>query len=309
MTSDETTGAGAGRGRFAISPDEVEDEKGRAALARYTLDEVDLSDAPLFEAAYGALDAEFGVRGELERREVVEAWLRAPAPRTYHILAARDDDGRLAAVRDCHVSVAPRSNAIVVYLAHVLVLPEHRRSGLASLMRAAPLALARRAAATASALHSPDLLLAAEMEPAVIDEEPTLVRLVAYGKAGFAAIDPSRLPYCQPDFRDLARLGDRARPLPLVPIVRWIGHDGARSLPRRLARAYVDALYGVFATHCRAMDLEPIQRHALDVLDRGAPDDVALLGLPATTTDADRVRLLLRERVLSYHLPEVAALG
>lgn len=290
---------------FVLGADDVEDDKARGALERYRLEEVD--DGALFDAAYGALDAEFGARGELERREVVEAWLSAPSPRAYHLLVARDRDGAVVAVRDCHVCVDPRANAVVVYLAHVLVLPEHRRGGLASLMRAAPLALGRRAG---SALREPDLLLAAEMEPAVPTEEPTLVRLVAYGKAGFSAIDPVCLPYCQPDFRDLDRLcaGEQARPLPLLPVVRWVGHEQARAIPARLAQAYVDDLYAVFATHCRARDLDVLREHALGVL-AAAPDPVPLLALPRSKDDAARIGPLLRERVLSRHLPAVASAG
>lgn len=296
-------------GTFVLTEDEVEDDKGKGAVARYVLDEVDSTQSALFEAAYGALDAEFGGRGELERREVVEKWLRSPEPRTFHLLTARTHDGSMAAIRDCHVCVDRKANAIVVYLAHVLVMPEHRRSGLASLMRAAPLALARRIAAQ-SGLPSPDILLAAEMEPAIKDDPATLVRLVAYGRSGFSAIDPARFPYCQPDFRDLERMpGEAAHPHPFIGIVRWIGHDGAPSLPKRLATAYVEDLYGVFGTHCRATDLEPIRRHTLRVLEESGGDDVPLLVLPSSPTDEGRVQPLLRERVLGHHLPEVAKLG
>ncbi len=285
--------------RFVLGPEDVEDDKGRSALERFAIEEVGLDDPAAFEAAFGALHGEFGPKGEIERRAVVEQWLRSPDPRPYRLLAAHDEQGRVVAVRDCHVRVDAEANAVVVYLAHVLVVPEHRRSGLGSLMRAAPLALARRAA-HASTLVSPDLLLAAEMEPAVLEDPASLVRLVAYGKVGFGAIDPQVLPYCQPDFRDPAVI-DTARPLPFVAIVRWVGHESASRIPKRLARAYVENLYAVFATHCRASDLAMPYEHSLRVLADASGDDVGLLALPRSPEDRLRIAPLLRERVLTPH--------
>ena len=291
---------------------DVEDEKGRKALERFRIEEVDLGAPALFDAAYGALDAEFGPRGELERRSVIEGWLRAPPDRTYHLLVARENQtgsgaARLAAVRDCHVSVDLEARAVVAYLAHVVVMPEHRRSGLASIMRAAPLALAREALKRAGPSTKGDLLLAAEMDPADPDVEGSIVRLVAYGRAGFAAIDPSCLPYCQPDFRELATLSQAVhcevppRPLPMLAVVRWVGHEGAPCLPKRFAEAFVRNLYAVFATHCRPEDLAEPRAHALAALAAHPAVEVPLLPLPKNKDDADALRPLLREHVLPHH--------
>lgn len=287
--------------RLALAPTDVEDDKGRSALERYTIEQLGPGHA-LLDAAYGALDAEFGARGELERRAVVDRWLAAPAPRPYHLLVALDAEGRVAAVRDCHVRVDAGANAVVAYLAHVLVLPEHRRSGLASVMRAAPLALARRAA---SALpEGADLLLAGEMEPPDPSDPATLVRMAAYGKAGYSAIDPESLPYCQPDFRDLERSLDPARPIPLVAIVRWVDHERSATLPTRLARAYLENLYAVFATHCRAQDLEVLRAHSLAALARRG-DAVPLVTLPSSAADEERIAALSAARVRALAPPSV----
>jgi GNAT superfamily N-acetyltransferase len=275
------------------------DDKARAALARYRLEPVASERA--FEAAFGALDAEFGPRGEIERREVVERWLARGPDRLdglawhYHLLGAWEGDA-LAGARDCHVTVDEARGECVIYLAHTLVLPEHRRGGLASLLRAAPVTLARRAAPPGA-----ELLLAAEMEPASLAAADTLVRLVAYGRAGFRAVAPARLPYCQPDFRDLDALGEPARPLPLLAVVKHIGHD-ADTLPRSLCEAYVRHLYAVFGTHCRASDLARPRDHALAAIGSA---DVPLLPLPRSLDDRERLAPLLREAVLPHHLPEL----
>src|SRR5262249_35021575 len=158
----------------------------------------------------------------------------------YSLIAARDQTG-LAGVRDCHAVLDPSCGVCVVYLAHTLVAPAHRGSGLGALLRAAPVTLGKRALLEAG--HAPeasDLMLAAEMGAGRRDEPDAVARLVSYGRGGFSAVPPKCLPYCQPDFRDLAalRAADpslEASPLPLLAVVRWIGHDGATALPARLA--------------------------------------------------------------------------
>jgi hypothetical protein len=281
------------------------DAKAHAALGRYRLERV-AAPGPAFDEAWGALDAEFGPRGEIERRPSVLNMLAWSGRRLsalddgrellwdYHLLAARDEHGALAGARDCHVTVDGLAGECVVYLAHTLVLPAHRRAGLASLFRAAPVTIGRRAA------RGGDVLLAAEMEPWDPQAEDTLVRLIAYGRAGFRVVPPAALPYCQPDFRDLDALGAAARPIPLLSVVRWLGHDDDATLPARLCRAYQRHIYAIFAMHCRSADLEPAMRHALEALAR-AGDDIPLLPLPRSKDD-EALRPLERPAVLAHHI-------
>ena len=263
------------------------------------IEAVTSSHGPDFAEAYAALAAEFAPRGELERREVMKRWLdepAAPAPagspsptfqRSYFLLVARDQHGALAGVRDFHLVYDAEGAVAVVYLAHVLVLPAYRRSGLGARFRREPVELARQALSAMGVDASAfDLLLAAEMEPAEPGELASLVRLTAYGKEGFAAIAPSALPYCQPDFR----LGDQQapRPIPLLAIVRWLGHEDVATLPRRLAAAYVRHIYAVFATHVRADHLTALMARTLDALAASPlhrEDDVPLLRLPRAIDD------------------------
>jgi GNAT superfamily N-acetyltransferase len=248
-------------------------------MKRWDLQEVGSSHGRSFEEAYGALAAEFGARGELERREVIERWLDAGQP-TYHLLVARDEDGTLAAVRDCHVIVD--RGVAVVYLAHALVLPPYRRSGLGALLRRAPIAIAQREAGDAA------ILLAAEMEHPRLDDEASIIRLCAYGKDGFSAIAPTALPYFQPDFRDLGP-EDEPQPIPLVAVVRWLGHEDARALPVHLARAFVTHLYAVFRTHVRADHIAKLETAALAGL---GGNEVPLLPLPRSPDDLVPVKAL-----------------
>ncbi|MSP25957.1 MAG: hypothetical protein EXR75_12520 [Myxococcales bacterium] len=341
------------------------DVRAHEALGRFRITRVTTAEGPAFDEAYEALDGEFGARGELERRSVLEGWLDAQRSGKvgdlaigsardlaigaagdlaigaagdlaigsagdlaigaagdlaigslrdasgallawqYDLLVARDEHGGLAGVRDAHVTIDREKRECVVYLAHTLVLPAFRRGGLASLFRAAPITLARRAIARAGLDRGAcDLLIAAEMEPGDPDDRATLVRLIAYGRAGFAVVPPSLLPYCQPDFRDLARTNAAARPLPLLAVVRWLGHAG-QALPARLAESYARHLYAVFATHCRPAELARPLAHALECL-RGAPrDSVPLLPLPTSLDDAAALTPLVRAEVLRHHLPEL----
>src|SRR5262249_51330626 len=147
---------------------------------------------PAFDEAYAALEAEFAPRGELERRAVVAAWLDGAAHELpaqdppgmlrwrYHLIAAHDQAG-LAGVRDCHAVLDASCGVCVVYLAHTLVAPAHRGSGLGALLRAAPVTLGKRALSEAG--HAPeasDLMLAAEMEHVRRDVPDTVARLVSY---------------------------------------------------------------------------------------------------------------------------------
>jgi GNAT superfamily N-acetyltransferase len=243
----------------------------------YAVEEV-LSGAG-FDAAYAMLDAQFGPRGELERKHVLAAWVAAGAREVaglrirYHLLVARDAAGAVAGVRDCYVTCDDARRVCVVYLAHVLVLPPYRRTGLARQLRDFPVELARAQMAPDS-----ELVLAAEMEHA--DERPeTRVRLLAYGRDGFAAIPWDVLPYHQPDFRDLDALGAAPEPLPLLLVVKHVGHEARGWLPAPLAAACVEHLYAVFSTHCRPADLEAPRRRALDTLAASGLSRVPLHGL------------------------------
>ena len=283
--------------------------------ARYGLGRVARSDSAEFTRAYDALDREFGSRGELERRSVLEGWIArdaggawacpTPALRTrYFLIEATTARGELAAVRDCHVVVDVERSVAVVYLAHVLVLPAHRRGGLSALMRAVAVTLGRRSLEELSSgpAAAPELLLAAEMEPASTDDPPSIVRLVAYGRAGFAVIDPRTLRYAQPDFRDPAVIGATPRPLPLLAVVRRVGHEGARELPAGLAEAFVTHLYdGVFASHCRAEHLAPARARALETLRASCPATVPLCDLPRDASDSAALGFISRDHVLPLH--------
>lgn len=258
------------------------------------------------DAAYAVLDAWFGVRAELERREVIDAWLGHPdgvqvgeVRLRYHLLTARTPDGTLAAVRDCHVTVDPGRGICVIYLAHVYVMPDHRRTGLAQRLRDVPLELARKDLRRWG-LPEGEILFAAEQEFFEPTAADTAIRLVAYGRTGYQAIPPRVLPYAQADFRDVASGTDTAQPLPLLAIVRRLGHEGEPTLPVALAIAYVEHLYAVFSTHCRAEDLLAPRRHALSALAATGLSQVPLLPLPTSLDDDAALSALSRCEAMPY---------
>ncbi len=265
---------------------------------RYRLEEVTSSRGATFDEAYGALATEFGPRGELERREVIARWLDAQS--TYHLLIARDEKGEMAAVRDCHVILDAATRVAVVYLAHVLVFPPYRRTGLGALLRGAPIALARKALHRAGLdAAAVDILIAAEMEHPDPSDAASLVRLVVYGKEGFAAIDPAELPYFQPDFRDLRNLppGVQPSPVPLLAIMRWLGHEDAVAISARLGRAFLKQLYAVFATHVPREHLAGLEAVTLGVLTRTRGEgDLTLVRLPCRVDDPPDLHLAASRR-------------
>ncbi len=279
------------------------DAKARAAWDRYALSLVASPEDPSFEAAYTVLHDEFAAKGELETRPALLAYFASAGPTTgYKLVVARDEAGELAAVRDCHVSVDRDARVVVVFLSHAVVLPAHRRTGLASLLREVPASLGRRAVSELreQGVSDVDLVLAAEMEP-VAESEETRVRLLVYGRAGFKIIDPRVLPYCQPDYREHALIdADRLRPVPLLAVVRWVGHETARALPRHLAAAFVEHLYRVVSAHCREADLAPPRAHTLDTLAAFSGPLVPLLEPPSSLHDEPALAPLLHTVVHQY---------
>ncbi|WP_437762489.1 hypothetical protein WMF27_46085 [Sorangium sp. So ce281] len=280
-------------------------EKVARALAQFSVDEA--QDGAAFDEGYGALDAVFGPKGELERREVLAAWLTgahtdagAPITATYHMLLARSaDDGRLAGVRDCYVTLDRAARRCVALLSHALVLPAFRRSGLAALLRAAPVALARSAIERAGiAAEQAEILLAAEMEAVDPDDRDTVVRLIAYGRAGFAVIPPKVLPYAQPDFRDTAALGVTPVPLPLLAVVRQVGEEDRDEIQRARAESFLRHYQAVHAREVSQGELAPIRENALARLAAFPGEQVPLIRIPRGPAEVAGFAPVLRSAVM-----------
>lgn len=277
-------------------------ERVAAALERYRLEPA--ANEADFDEGYRALDVQFGANGEIERRDTLLRWFRAdslspadaPIRAYYHLLMARTAEGRLAGVRDCFVTVDPARRRAVVLLSHSVVFSEHRRSGLAAMLRTAPITLAREALAAAK-VEGGEILLVAEMEMVEPHDRSTVVRLVSYGRAGFKVIPPEILPYAQPDFRDVVALGITPVPLPFIALVRQVGEETSDTISHERVEAVVHHLQAVHRCHCRHADLEPIRDHALAALARHPEDPLALLRLPMSSADVARLRPLMRVNV------------
>lgn len=309
-----------------IGPNDVPATDGgakvEAALRRFALEEA--ADGAAFDVGYRALDAVFGPRGENERREVLETWFTGPRSPpegwparvrvSYHLVLARDLErgGELAGVRDAFVVLDAPARRCVSLLSHVLVLPPYRRSGLAALLRAAPIGLCRRAAAEAGLDPAAvEITLFGEMEPVAPEEPDTVVRLLAYGRAGFWVIPPAIFPYLQPDFRDLAALGAEAQPLPLLAVVRQVGDEARPDLPRARAEACLRHIHAIHACDNRPADIAVIQAHTARALAAYSGDPVPLLSLPSGEGALAAIAPLVRSAVLAC-FPEAwrrAALG
>lgn len=303
-------------------------EKVRQATASYTLTEP--TSVMEFDQGFAMLDSAFGPTGEIERYDTLAAWFAAgslsapgaPIPAHYQMVIARDATGAIAGVRDCFVTVDAAANRAQVLLSHSLVLPEHRRTGVAALLRHAPIALARRALAASTPPSvaagaprreghtEPEILLFAEMEQVQPTDRPSVIRLLAYGKAGYRVIPSSILPFAQPDFREEALQGRiPPQPLPVLSVIRQVGHESATDIPVDRVEAVVHHLLAVHRCHSRWDHLLPIRDHALNALsawDRAQDGrrPVPLLPLPTQPTDVHWLAPLLRSVTFPlYPLP------
>ncbi|MBK7759572.1 MAG: hypothetical protein IPI35_24880 [Deltaproteobacteria bacterium] len=224
------------------------------ALARFTITPI-LAPGPEFEEVYAFLDAEFGPKNELEAKATLAGWLGRHGVVdglfvAYHLLSCRDADGALAGARDCFV-IRRGDGPWVVLLSHVLIGPAWRRSGLGALLRAAPVALLR----AAGARDDEERVLAAEQELIDPADEASIVRQLAYGRAGFSALNPQVFPYAQPDFRPHDVAAADPKPVPMMLTLRRLGLESATEAPAALAWAVLDAFDVIHGEHCLPGDL------------------------------------------------------
>lgn len=281
-----------------LAPDERE-PKITSLLGDITL--VHVREERDFDEGYRLLDAHFGPVNEIERKEILTIWLKrgslspedAPIRAIYHMVLARDRDGRTVAVRDAFSAIDLRKQRVVSLMSHSLVLEGHRRTGLGALLRAIPVALARRDAQR-EGLTGAEILLVAEMELVEPDRADTFVRLAAYRKGGFRVIPPKHLPYAQPDFRDIEGLGIEPLPIPFLLLVRHVDFEQSETLTAERAVAIIDALEAIHGPSLVAGQLEIIRAHTLQTLDAAGPP-LPLLPLPRNADDLERIAPLSLE--------------
>ena len=213
---------------------------------------------PLFDEIYQLLEAEFRQANEIETREALADRLSWRADQAdgkgfamaYELLALKVD-GEIAAVRDHSVIVS--NGGVTVHLSHVLVLPEWRRKGLATVLRTLPVTFAKRTAALAGC---PDaaITLFCEMEPAVGDSLASQIRRSSYEKAGFLCI-PAGHGYLQPDFRaqNLIQCDPQgAQPVSLDILFRRLGRESERQITGPELIVHIERIYQMYGRNITA---------------------------------------------------------
>jgi hypothetical protein len=278
---------------------ELDRKKGASTLERVRLEDVRDPEGPSFAAAYALLDSFFGPQGELEARETLQRFVRSPildfgggAVGIYHLVAVWAGD-QLVGVRDCYVDIDAAHGVCVVVLSHSLVVPEWRRTGLAAVLRALPVTIARAALAERG-LELPTIV-AAEMEPVDPAVPETIVRMVAYGRSGFLVADPRRFRYSQPDFRELQGAAHGA--LPLLGVIRPVNLPPG-DLPLEVALAYPRMFHACHRTYLAEDRVAPSHAHFLAHVGDGP---VPLLPLPTGGDTLDRLAPLVRGAVLPLY--------
>jgi len=219
-----------------------------------------------FEMAFGALCAEFGDAGEMEQASVIARrlqWLPEQlinGASMQYALQLVTHAGEFVAVRDHTVIILESEPRAVVHLSHNLVAPEWRRSGIAGWMRALPVATAMDSLQSLRLPITSPITLIGEMEHFDPTRSATLVRLTAYEKAGFKMVDPSRVSYLQPDFRDPSEidLSSGPQPLPLTLMLRRIGREAEDFVGGAEILHGVKALYKMYASEFRAADMHQV---------------------------------------------------
>ena len=230
------------------------------------LQRIDSSDDPGFDAAFGALWAEFGANSEVEQPTVLSRRLSWHGRQVVDGCALRYRlmllkwGGKLAAVRDHTAIVRQHTEGVIVHLSHNLVAPEWRRTGLAGWLRALPIQTGRTCLAAQQRPADSPITLVGEMKFLDRNDPSTFGRLKAYEKAGYLMIDPRKVRYLQPDFRapDEIDLGGGPKPLSLALIVRRVGREHEATISGAEALNIAEALYQMYGATFRQRDMVPL---------------------------------------------------
>ncbi len=258
-------------------------------------------ESPAFSQVYALLEAYFGPRGEVEDRDTLARFLRAeklvygPELEGRYLLVGLWANQDLVAARSAYLDLDHGRKVSMGVLSQVYIRPEWRRSGIGALLRAVPEELAR-----AQGGPGYTSMLLCEMEPLDSQDPDSLNRLLAYGKAGFRALDPKRVPYSQPEFRlGLAHTG-----LPLLVLLKLLEEEEAERVPVPTVEAIPRLFYTCHRDFLPESQVLPSEEHLWRALlaDR---DPVPLLPLPRHAQDEERLAPLRRERVLPLYPPSL----
>ena len=221
---------------------------------------------PGFDAAFGALWAEFGANSEVEQPTVLSRRLLWNVSQLFEGCALRyrlivlRSGGKLVAVRDHTAIVRDGAEGAIVHLSHNFVAPEWRRTGLAGWLRALPIQTGRTCLAEQQRPANSPITLVGEMKFLDRNDPSTFVRLKAYEKAGYLMIDPRKIHYLQPDFRapDEIDLGGGPKPLSLALIVRRVGRENDLTISGAETLNIAEALYRMYGATFRQRDMVPL---------------------------------------------------
>lgn len=222
---------------------------------------------PFFEMAFGALWNEFGAKGEMEQVEVIADRLRwnplqaRKGAFLRYALVLVTHCGEFVAVRDHTVIVLEDRPGAVVHMSHNLVAEKWRRSGIAGWMRAIPISTALECLAALKRPVGSPITLVGEMEHLDPSKPDTKVRLTAYEKAGFKMVDPARISYLQPDFRDPRDIDQSSGPVPvpLCLMLRRVGREAETSVSGAEVLQVVQALYRMYGVGFRESDMKVVE--------------------------------------------------
>jgi GNAT superfamily N-acetyltransferase len=237
---------------------------------------------PLFELAYLLLEEEFGRANEIETRQVLMNRLQWRADQagnsgmamSYELIVLKVA-GEVAAVRDHSAIVS--GGEVTVHMSHVLVLPNWRRRGLATILRTIPVGFARNKAALAGLADAP-VTLFCEMEPCDGSDPANRIRRASYEKAGFLTI-PTGHGYLQPDFRAAERIEldtNGSRPVSLDLVFRRVGRETESEMSGSEFIGHVERIYEMYGRSFMAEHMAPCERWFVG-LRNSSPDRWPLL--------------------------------
>lgn len=270
----------------------------REVLARVRTYRVERSDDPLFELAYRGLHDHFGADGQIEERDVLARLVNDPIDHegvrvAYPLLVVFGEDDQLAGVLSRYVSYEPQTHVLAGLDGNGFIAWPYRRLGIASFSM--PLLVeAGRQRLGAPEQPPPTVLDVGDLSLVDAQDRPSVERAVVWGRSGGSVIPPEVFPLSLVGMKDPDAPDGVAPPVPILAFLR--SGDGSPTQPTAVDKSSLHAIARHFeAAHSWAAEgaglaAETARLHA--AIEAAPEDPVALLPLPTSLEDVDRIQAL-----------------
>lgn len=220
---------------------------------------------------YDVLNAYFGNRGEMESMEVIQERLQCNSANpldgysfSYEMVVFTDTMDNIVAAGDYTVILShdalKNGQSAVVHLSHIWVDPKKPGGGIVRQLKELTVNATHLAIKKASLPADASITLVAEVEPYQEGNEEKIRRLKRFLHADLLIVDPTQIPYYQPDFRSGTEIdaSGGAQPLLLTLMIRRINKELELEMPSNELKHIILCLYQMYGHGMRKKDMSVV---------------------------------------------------